>query len=220
MNQNDFHHFPTLLQLLAGSGDDRLCAGLSFCTLLSYGSSSDPAAEARDPPLKPPKAGVPYDFFPDTTPPPYSSQLSSLLSPEQPHKKPPIQNLRSEMVSYKKPRCQRARGRGACRSSCRGTRRWTWRPILEEHKYIRFLRAQIRRLRRGDGGECRRRQGSGEVEPTALVLSSPVAQAQLYTKGCVYSSEQMVWLRKKAEGEALHREMMLGLAGQHSNSFH
>ncbi|GER31601.1 basic helix-loop-helix (bHLH) DNA-bindingsuperfamily protein [Striga asiatica] len=254
MDQIDFHNFPTLPQLLAG-GDpssaadseaqlDRLCAGLSFRTLLSYAaSSSDPAAEAQDPPVKRPKTGPPYDFFSDTTPPPFPSQLPSLLSPEQPQIKPPIPNPRSETASYEKPRCRHQQRLSERTRRLQKLLPWDEKmdmaTVLEEaHKYIRFLRAQVRALqsmpRESIAGSADYGAATAESVATGgdlgrlnrqqllrVVLSSPVAQMQLYTKGCcVYSSEQMVWLRKKAEREALHREMMLGLAGQHSNSFH
>ncbi|CAA0825085.1 Transcription factor bHLH117 [Striga hermonthica] len=253
MDQNDFHNFPTLPQLLAG-GDpysaadgeahlDRLCAGLSFRTLLSYGSSSsDPAVEARDPPLKRPKIGPAYNFFCDTTQPPFPSQLPSLLSPEQSQKKTPISNPRSETVAYKKPRCRHQERLSERTRRLQKLLPWDEKmdmaTVLEEaHKYIRFLRAQVRALRSmpresvagsadygaaaesvaagGDLGRLNRQQ------LLRVVLSSPLAQAQLYSNGCcVYSSEQMVWLRKKADREAQHREMMSGLSGQHPNSFH
>ncbi|GER51152.1 tryptophan synthase alpha chain [Striga asiatica] len=73
---------------------DRLCASISFRTMLSYDASySDATAEAQDPLLKRPKTERSYNFFYDVMLPPFHSQLLSLQSPSKPRRNPQTLDL-------------------------------------------------------------------------------------------------------------------------------
>ncbi|KAL6500076.1 hypothetical protein OROGR_027986 [Orobanche gracilis] len=147
-----------------------ICGGLSFRTLLTYGSSA-----AENPrPLKMTKmerplisiddrlsAGYPqYTFFSDTMPSSIPRQLPSLISYEQPQNtaaaapaQPPITNPRAETASYRKQRYrlkqkhqkQRLSDKTRClQKLLPREHKMDMATVLEEaYKYIKFLQAQV-----------------------------------------------------------------------------
>ncbi|KAI3465653.1 hypothetical protein Pfo_022316 [Paulownia fortunei] len=229
-----------------------VCAGLSFRSLLTYGSF-DPASETRNP-LKMPKTeplftiddGVsaeapPYNFFSEATSSSLRHQLPSLLSFELPQNtaavESPMLNPRVETVSYGKQRRRRQPQRLSDKTRCLQKllpwdEKMDMATVLEEaHKYIKFLQAQVSVLQSmpfesgsaaaaygtttniggGDLGRLNRQQ------LLQVVVNSPVAQTQLYSKGCcLYSVEQLVLLKKNAERKALYHQMLLDSSNPNS----
>ncbi|KAL6513675.1 hypothetical protein OROHE_019535 [Orobanche hederae] len=241
-----------------------ICGGLSFRTLLTYGSF-DPAAAENPMPLKMTKmerplfpiddrlsAGYPqYTFFSDMMmPSSLPHQLPSLISYEQPQNtaaaapvQPPITNPRAETASYRKQR-YRLKQKHQKQSLSDKTRclqkllprehKMDMATVLEEaYKYIKFLQAQVSVLQSmphesamngvaptsiGCGGDLGRLNRQQLLQ---VVVNSPVAQTQLYSKGCcIYSMEQLILLKKNAERKALYHQMMLDSISVNPKSLH
>lgn len=103
--------------------------------------------------------------------------------------------------------------------------------VLEEsYKYIKFLEAQVSVLRSmpreiGGGAPGMNVVGVGDLgklnrqQLLQVVVNSPVAQTQLYSKGCcLFSVEQLGWLKKNAERNALYHQMVLDSYNPNPNS--
>lgn len=177
----------------------------------------------------------PYNFFSEST---CSShhQLPKLLSYEPPHSTVavdfPMLNARSGTASYgKKPRRRQA-SKMSDKTRCLekllpSGRKMDMATVLEEaHKYIKFLQAQVSVLQSmpresaaaayfngassGGGGDLGRLSRQQLLQ---VVMNSPAAQTQFYSNGCcVYSVEQLLLLKKKADMEAVRCQMMPGSA--------
>ncbi|KAL0319778.1 UNVERIFIED_CONTAM: Transcription factor [Sesamum radiatum] len=245
---------PLLLSGEAASAVDEaymngVCAGLSFRSLLTYGSLG-PGAETGRYPFKMPKTeplfavndGIaaeapPYNFFSEAASSSLHHQLPGLLSLELPQNtavvESPMMNPRIEAAPYGKQRRRRQQQRLSDKTRCLQKllpwdEKMDMATVLEEaYKYIRFLQAQVRVLQSmpcesAGGGAATASCGTtasigcgdlGRLNRQQLlqvVVNSPVAQTQLYSKGCcLYSVEQLVLLKKNAERKALYHQMML-----------
>ncbi|XP_051136220.1 transcription factor LRL2 [Andrographis paniculata] len=230
-----------------------VCAGLSFRSLLAYGSY-EPAAEAPNP-LKMPKTEpnsaigdgystsvLPYNFFSEAAASSSSSshhlQLPSLLSLELPPTAAvaadsPVLNPRAGIGKQRRRiKQQRLSDKTRClQKLLPWDEKMDMATVLEEaYKYIRFLQAQVSVLQSmpcetaSASSAAATSGGGGGVDLGRLnrqqllqvVVNSPVAQSQLYSKGCcVYSVEQIVTLKKK---QAMHQQVLLSNSSN-PNSF-